>query len=64
MKVDDGELLEDADAEQNLKTKDSTGEGVNGNAAVSQSDRNPFNSNQSGWSRRDGNQRNSKVVNT
>jgi hypothetical protein len=42
---------------------DSTGEGVNGNSAFAQSDGNHFNSHQSGMSRRDGYQRNSKVVN-
>jgi hypothetical protein len=60
MKVGDGELPEDADAGN---TMDSTGEGVNGNSAFAQSDGNHFNSHQSGMSRRDGYQRNSKVVN-
>lgn len=57
VKVGDGELSEDADAGN---TKDSTGDGVNGNAAsVGQSDGKPFNSHQSGLSRRDSYQRNS-----
>lgn len=60
--MDDGELPEDADAGQNEKTMDSTGEGVNGTDTVGQSDKNAFNSHQGGWSRRDSNQRNSKVV--
>ncbi|TKY71307.1 Pinin protein [Spatholobus suberectus] len=62
VKVDDGELPEDADAGQDGKTKDSADEGVNGTGAVVQSDRNPFNSHQSGWSnKRDSNQRTSKA---
>lgn len=61
MKLEDGEIPEDA--EQNAKTKDLVGEGVNGNAALGQSDGNPFDSHQTGFSRRDGHQRNSKVVN-
>lgn len=60
MKVGDGELSEDADAGN---TKDSTGDGVNGNATVGQSDGKPFNSHQSGLSRRDSYQRNSMVLN-
>lgn len=63
MKVDDGEFPEDADAGQEEKTKDSANESVNGTGAVGQSDRNAFNSNQTGWSKRDTNQRISKVVN-
>jgi len=62
MKVDDGELPEDADAGQDGKEKGSAVEGVNGTGAVVQSDRNLFNSHQSGWSKRDGNQRTSKAV--
>ncbi|KAK7328236.1 hypothetical protein VNO77_22338 [Canavalia gladiata] len=61
VKVDDGELPEDADAGQDGKTKDSTSEGVNGTDTVGQSDRNPFNFHQSGWSRKDGNQRTPKA---
>lgn len=56
VKVGDGELSEDADAGN---TKDSTGDGVNGSATVGQSDGKPFNSHQSGLSRRDSYQRNS-----
>ena len=62
MKVDDGELPEDGDAGQDGKAKDLAIEGVNGTGAVVQSDRNLFNSHQSGWSKRDGNQRTSNVV--
>jgi len=62
MKVDDGELPEDTDAGQDGKAKDSAIEGVNGTGAVVQSDRNLFNSHQSGWPKRDGNQRTSKVL--
>ncbi|XP_027367892.1 pinin [Abrus precatorius] len=61
VKVDDGELPEDADAGQDDKTKDSAGEGVNGTGTVDQSDRNPFTSHQTGWTRRDSNQRTSKA---
>ncbi|XP_004485519.1 uncharacterized protein [Cicer arietinum] len=59
VKLEDGEIPEDA--EQNAKTKDLVGEGVNGNAALGQSDGNPFDSHQTGFSRRDGHQRNSKA---
>ncbi|CAJ2649131.1 pinin-like isoform X2 [Trifolium pratense] len=58
VKVGDGELPEDADAGN---IKDSTSEGVNGNSTFAQSDGNHFNSHQSGMSRRDGYQRNSKA---
>ena len=63
MKVDDGELPEDAGAGQDGKTKDSANEAVNGTAAVVQNDSNPFNSHQTVWSKRDNNQRTSKVLN-
>ncbi|ESW20467.1 hypothetical protein PHAVU_006G211700 [Phaseolus vulgaris] len=62
VKVDDGELPEDGEAGQDGKAKDLAIEGVNGTGAVVQSDRNLFNSQQSGWSKRDGNQRTSNVV--
>ncbi|KAL2342159.1 hypothetical protein Fmac_010099 [Flemingia macrophylla] len=61
VKVDDGEMPEDADAGQEEKTKDSASEGVNGTGAAVQSDRNPFNSHQTGLSKRDSNPRTSKV---
>ncbi|KAH1207892.1 Pinin [Glycine max] len=61
VKVDDGELPEDAGAGQDGKTKDSTNEDVNGTAAVVQNDSNPFNSHQTVWSKRDNNQRTSKA---
>ena len=64
MKVDDGDLPEDADAgQEDGKTKDLTNEAVNGTAAVVQNDSNPFNSHQTVWSKRDNNQRTSKVLN-
>ncbi|KAK2393132.1 hypothetical protein P8452_15202 [Trifolium repens] len=58
VKVGDGELPEDTDAGN---TMGSTGEGINGNSSFAQSDGNHFNSHQSGMSRRDGYQRNSKA---
>ncbi|XP_040865795.1 pinin isoform X2 [Glycine max] len=61
VKVDDGELPEDAGAGQDGKTKDSANEAVNGTAAVVQNDSNPFNSHQTVWSKRDNNQRTSKA---
>ncbi|KAH1051863.1 hypothetical protein AAZX31_08G181900 [Glycine max] len=63
VKVDDGDLPEDADAgQEDGKTKDLTNEAVNGTAAVVQNDSNPFNSHQSGWSKRDiSNQKTSKA---
>lgn len=60
VKLEEGELLEDADPGN---TKDSIGKSENGNDTVGQNDVNRFNSHQSGFSRRDGYQRNSKVVN-
>ncbi|KAK7412085.1 hypothetical protein VNO78_03532 [Psophocarpus tetragonolobus] len=57
VKVDDVELPEEADG----KAKDSSIEAVNGTAAVVHNDRNPFNSHQSGWSKRDANQRTPKA---
>lgn len=62
VKLEDGELPEDADAGNDVKAKDSAAEAVNGTAAVGQSDRNAFNSNQSGWSRKDSNQRTSNMA--
>ncbi|XP_061337188.1 uncharacterized protein LOC133284212 isoform X1 [Gastrolobium bilobum] len=62
VKVDEGELTEDAGAGQDVNIQDSNGEGVNGTGAVDQSDRKPLNSHQSGWSRRDSNQRTSMVA--
>ncbi|KAK7302461.1 hypothetical protein RJT34_13351 [Clitoria ternatea] len=63
VKVDDGgELPEETDAGQEAKTKDSAAKDVNGTGSTAdQIDRNPFNSHQSGWSRRDSNLRTSKV---
>ncbi|KAL5096353.1 hypothetical protein RYX36_000680 [Vicia faba] len=58
VKLEEGELVEDADA---VNTKDSTYKSENGNATAGQNDVNRFNSHQSGLSRRDGYQRNSKA---
>ncbi|XP_020220154.1 pinin [Cajanus cajan] len=57
VRVDDGEIPEDAEAGEGEKTKDSASEGVNGTGALVQSDRNPLNSHQTGWSKRDSNPR-------
>lgn len=62
MKLEDGELPEEADAGKELK-KESIREGVNGTGATDQSDMKPSNSHQSVWSRRDSNQKNLKMVN-
>ncbi|KAG4990790.1 hypothetical protein JHK87_024247 [Glycine soja] len=62
IKVDDGELPKDVDAEHDWTTKDFAKEAVNGTiATVVHNDNNPFNSHQSGWFKRDNNQRNSKT---
>ncbi|KAL5061787.1 hypothetical protein RYX36_023524 [Vicia faba] len=58
VKLEEGELVEDVDA---VNTKDSTYKSENGNATAGQNDVNRFNSHQSGLSRRDGYQRNSKA---
>ncbi|XP_058760931.1 uncharacterized protein LOC131634295 [Vicia villosa] len=58
VKLEEGELVEDADAGN---TKDSAGKNENGNATYGQNDVNRFNSQQSGLPRRDGYQRNSKA---
>lgn len=61
--MEDGELPEDADAGEEFKQDYSASDDVRGTGTVVQSDRKSFNSNQSGWSRRDNNQRTSKMVN-
>ncbi|KAK4254354.1 hypothetical protein QN277_009750 [Acacia crassicarpa] len=61
VKVEDGELLEDVDAGQEAKKDYSGRDDVNGTAAAAQSGRNPSNFQKSGWSRRDSNQRTSKM---
>ncbi|KAF7803660.1 pinin [Senna tora] len=61
MKVEDEGFPEDADAGRDLKKKQSTREGINGTVGTDQSDRKPSNSHQSVWSRRDSNQRASKM---
>ncbi|XP_058759813.1 uncharacterized protein LOC131633120 [Vicia villosa] len=58
VKLEEGELVEDADAGN---TKDSSGKNENGNATYGPNDVNRFNSQQSGFPRRDGYQRNSKA---
>lgn len=63
MKVEDGELPEDADAGQEVKKDYLTRDDVHGTGTAVQSDRKPSNSHQSGWSRRDSNQRTLKMVN-
>lgn len=61
--MEDGELLEDADAGQEVKKDYSATDDVNGTDAAAQSDRKPADFQKSGWSRRDSNQRTSKMVN-
>ncbi|XP_054776307.1 uncharacterized protein LOC129284841 [Prosopis cineraria] len=61
VKVEDGELLEDADAGQEVKTDYSASDDVNGTDEAIQGDRKPSNFQKSGWSRRDSNQRTSKT---
>lgn len=62
MKLEDGEITEDAEAAKDLENNDTTGEGTAGAETVDQSDRKPLNLPQSSWSRRDGNQRAAKTV--
>uniref|UniRef100_A0A5B7AF65 Putative pinin n=1 Tax=Davidia involucrata TaxID=16924 RepID=A0A5B7AF65_DAVIN len=57
VKVEDGEIAEEAaEAPKNPKKKDATVEGSGGSVSTNQSEREPSN-----WSRRDGNQRPSKM---
>ncbi|KAB1206984.1 Pinin [Morella rubra] len=61
VKLEDGEITEDAEAAKDLENNDTTGEGTAGAETVDQSDRKPLNLPQSSWSRRDGNQRAAKT---
>jgi pinin len=61
IKLEDGEITEDAETAKDVKRKDATREGTAGAGAVNQSEQEPLNLQQSGWSRRDGSQ---KAVNT
>ncbi|XP_028775319.1 pinin-like [Neltuma alba] len=60
VKVEDGELLEDADAGQEVKKDYPARYDVDGTDAAAQSDGKPSNFQKSGWSGRDNNQRTSK----
>jgi hypothetical protein len=62
MKLEDGETTADAEVAKDVKSKDSIKEGTTGTSTANQIDRNPSNLPQSGWSRRDGNQRAEKTV--
>ncbi|KAF5448580.1 hypothetical protein F2P56_029099 [Juglans regia] len=57
VKLEDGEINEDAEAAKDLKEEDATGEGTAGAGTTNLSDKKPLNFQQSGWSRRDGYQR-------
>lgn len=57
MKLEDGEIIEHAGTENNVKDAD-----VEGADIVNQSDKKPSNLQQTGWSRRDGNQKAAKMV--
>ncbi|KAI4299021.1 hypothetical protein L6164_032516 [Bauhinia variegata] len=57
VKVEDGEIPEDADAEKDARKKDSVREHISGTDTVDQSDRKPSNSHQSRWSSKESNQR-------
>lgn len=64
LKVEDGEITDDADADadaaSDVKKKDSNAEGAR---ATEESDRKPSSLSRSGWSREDGSQRAIKKVN-
>ena len=57
VKVEDGEIIDDAEVANNVSDT-----AVEGSAAVNDSDRKLLTLQQSGWSRRDGNQRPVKKV--
>lgn len=61
VKLEDGETTADAEVAKDVKSKDSIKEGTTGTSTANQIDRNPSNLPQSGWSRRDGNQRAEKT---
>lgn len=63
IKLEDGEITEDAETPKDVKWKDETREGTAAAGATNQSEREPSNLLQSGWSRRDGNQRAANTVN-
>ncbi|KAJ4716988.1 pinin-like [Melia azedarach] len=58
VKLEDGEIIEHAGTENNVKDAD-----VEGADIVNQSDKKPSNLQQTGWSRRDGNQKAAKMDN-
>lgn len=62
MKLEDGEINEDAEAAKDLKEEDAIGEGTAGAGTANLSDKKPLNFQQGGWSRRDGYQRAVKTV--
>lgn len=65
MKLEEGELVEDAEEGQEVMKDYSARDRdeVNGIDAATESDGRPSNFQRSGWSGRDGNQRTSKMVN-
>ena len=63
IKLEDGEITEDAETAKDVKRKDATREGTAGAGAVNQSEQEPSNLQQSGWSRRDGSQKAANTVN-
>lgn len=64
MKVEDGEITEDVEAAKDIEKDNSIMEDPAGDipTAVNQSDRKPSNFLQTGWSRKEGNQRAAKMV--
>lgn len=64
MKVEDGEITEDVEVAKEIEKVDSIVEDtvVYTPTAVNQSDRKPSNFRQSGWLRKEGNQRAAKMV--
>lgn len=62
MKLEDGDITADAEAAKDLKKENAIREGVAGAGTANQSDRKPSNLKQTGWSRRDENQRAAKTV--
>lgn len=65
MKVEDGEITEDVEAAKDIEKDNSIMEDPAGDipTAVNQSDRKPSNFRQTGWSRKEGNERAAKMVN-
>lgn len=60
--MEDGEITEDAEGAMDV-LNDAANKGTTGTGAADLSDRKPFNLQQSGWSRRDANERAAKKVN-